>query len=367
MLIAVGGGGDPVAPPPPSPPPAPPPAAACTLHGDDIAQSAPSHHSSLFGSLWHAASDGVTSGATTAWHAAGSGVSGAWHAASPIVAPVEHVAHGAYDVLLKSDVEGVLQHPQTAKDLITTLMPGTGQALSTTIGAAQNYFDSKSPTHGGVLASLRASVAENNPGAAETRLAEHPKTTLATGFHLAMLGSWLIPGAGEAVDAGAHVAIAGGREVAEHVGAGAARDVIEHAGSKIVDASKLSEAEIAKTIEPAGRVFWSGGERALDAATAFAEKHGLQTIGKSDVGKAAERAEAALRPKLEARGLEPWTNGVRDFWVRASTDFAEHAEGTAHVFLRQNARLEESIWARVERPILEKSDKIAQIVKHDVF
>ena len=375
MLIAVDGGGPAVAAaPPPPPPPTPPPAASCTLRGDSVAQIAPSHGSSLFGSVWHSVSGTASSAlhatgnaATSALHATSSAATSALHAAAPIVAPIGHVAHGLYDVLLKSDVEGVLKHPQSAQDILTTLMPGSGEAASTIIGAARNYFGSKSATHGSVLASLRASVAENNPGAADLRIAEHPKTTLATGFHLAMLGSWFIPGAGEAGDAGVHLAIAGGRDLIEHVGGSAARDVIEHSGSKIVDAAKLGEAAIEKTIEPAGRVFWSGGERASAAATAFAEKHGLETIGMSAVGKVAERAADELWNKLDAQGIEPWNNGVRAIWERASADFAHGAEGVAHVFLRDNERLAESIWARTEEPILKASNKIAEIVKHDVF
>jgi hypothetical protein len=81
------------------------------------------------------------------------------------------------------------------------------------------------------------------------------------------------------------------------------------------------------------------------------------------LGAYAERREAQL-----VKEGASWPTGIRRMWELASTVFAKNTAGAAHVFIRDNPGLAQSIWTQVELPILEGSrKKVEQVVKHAVF
>jgi hypothetical protein len=90
-----------------------------------------------------------------------------------------------------------------------------------------------------------------------------------------------------------------------------------------------------------GRVFWSGGEGAKQAADSYAAATGGTTLEMTAAGRA-----------LEGAAL-PWPEAA-PLWKAASGEFAADARGTADVFLSRAARAE-SIWTNIERPLLQGS------------
>ena len=89
-------------------------------------------------------------------------------------------------------------------------------------------------------------------------------------------------------------------------------------------------------------VFWSGGEMAKDAATAWAAENGGTTLEMTPIGRSLIESTAGMA-REEAGPL----------WDAASKDFAEAASGTneVHVFQSGFLRLG-STWARIEYPTL---------------
>jgi RHS repeat-associated protein len=100
----------------------------------------------------------------------------------------------------------------------------------------------------------------------------------------------------------------------------------------------------------AGRVFWSGGETAKDAAAAFASRTGGTTLEMTSAGRA-----------LESSSL-PWAE-AKPLWQSASGDFAKGAQGNVDVFFSRAAR-SDSIWTTIERPALQSNPGVTGITVH---
>lgn len=100
----------------------------------------------------------------------------------------------------------------------------------------------------------------------------------------------------------------------------------------------------------AGRVFWSGGETAKQAAATFAGRGGGTTLEMTSVGRS---LESAGLPWAEAKGL----------WQAASRDFAAGAGGKVDVFMSKVAR-PDSIWTTVERGALQANPAVTGIRYH---
>jgi hypothetical protein len=96
-----------------------------------------------------------------------------------------------------------------------------------------------------------------------------------------------------------------------------------------------------------GRVFWSGGEEALNAAQKFASKNGMTTLEMTKAGKRLINA----------------ANATENGWKYASQKFAQGAEGIVHVFTKASVRAD-SIWKTIEEPILKSSSKVKEIIEH---
>lgn len=96
-----------------------------------------------------------------------------------------------------------------------------------------------------------------------------------------------------------------------------------------------------------GRVFWSGGEKALNAATTFALEKGMTTLEMTKAGKRLLSAAKATN------------NG----WKYASKRFAQGAEGVVHVFRKAVVRTD-SVWKTIEEPVLRTSSKVKEIIEH---
>ena len=103
-----------------------------------------------------------------------------------------------------------------------------------------------------------------------------------------------------------------------------------------------------------GRVFWSGGEDAMNAAMSYAKANGMTTL---------EMTRAGQNLTKLTQGM-PWEQ-AGPMWQRLSAAYAKGATGPVHVF--QNAttgvRLS-SVWKTVEYPILNGKNNI---IFHNVF
>jgi hypothetical protein len=103
-----------------------------------------------------------------------------------------------------------------------------------------------------------------------------------------------------------------------------------------------------------GRVFWSGGDDAMNAATNYAKANGMTTL---------EMTRAGQNLTKLTKGM-PWEK-AEPMWQRLSAAYAKGATGPVHVF--QNAstgvRLN-SVWRTVEYPILNGKNKF---IFHNIF
>ena len=91
-----------------------------------------------------------------------------------------------------------------------------------------------------------------------------------------------------------------------------------------------------------GRVFWSGGEGAMNAAANYAKSTGGTTLEMT-------RAAQNLQNLITTRNI-PWSE-ARPMWERLSSVFARGANGTAHFFPGATVN-PGSIWLNVEKKIL---------------
>ena len=89
-----------------------------------------------------------------------------------------------------------------------------------------------------------------------------------------------------------------------------------------------------------GRVFWSGGDDVMNAATTYAKNTGQTTLGMT-------RAGQNLQNLITSKNI-PWSE-ARPMWARLSTVYAKGTKGSAHFFGAENAG---SIWIQFEKPIL---------------
>jgi hypothetical protein len=103
-----------------------------------------------------------------------------------------------------------------------------------------------------------------------------------------------------------------------------------------------------------GRVFWSGGADAMNAAAAYAKSNSMTTL---------EMTRAGQNLTKLTQGM-PWEQ-AGPMWLRLSATYAKGAVGPVHVF--QNAttgvRLQ-SVWRTVEYPILNGKNTF---IFHNVF
>lgn len=94
-----------------------------------------------------------------------------------------------------------------------------------------------------------------------------------------------------------------------------------------------------------GRVFWSGGSTASDAAQAWARANGATTL---------EMTAAGQRVAQATKGLD-WLTEAKPMWQQASADFARGAQGEVHVFQSGTRGVSlESVWHVTEYPILQE-------------
>jgi hypothetical protein len=94
-----------------------------------------------------------------------------------------------------------------------------------------------------------------------------------------------------------------------------------------------------------GRVFWSGGDAAREAAEAFAKASGGTTLEMTAVGQ---------RLQQTTKGLD-WLTEAKPMWEAASADFARGATGPVNVFQNGSRGVSlESVWRGTEFPLLQQ-------------
>ncbi|HKK61083.1 MAG TPA: RHS repeat-associated core domain-containing protein, partial [Bacteroidales bacterium] len=92
------------------------------------------------------------------------------------------------------------------------------------------------------------------------------------------------------------------------------------------------------------RVFWSGGEKAMNAAANYAKAKGMTTL---------EMTRAGSNLTNLAKGF-PWSK-AGPLWQRLSTAYAKGAKGTVHVFHNSRGIGTNSVWRTIEYPILKQN------------
>ncbi len=107
---------------------------------------------------------------------------------------------------------------------------------------------------------------------------------------------------------------------------------------------------------PVGRVFWSGGKVAQEAAEQWARSTGSTTLEMTATGQ--ELAQVT-------KGMD-WLTEARPLWSAASRDFARGASGTVHVFHNARGVSLESVWRLVEYPELISNPNV-RIIYHVVW
>ncbi len=117
--------------------------------------------------------------------------------------------------------------------------------------------------------------------------------------------------------------------------------------------SKLISPTINTANRTVGRVFWSGnGNPAVEAAARkFATDNGLTTLEMTNAGK----------NMLKLTENMPWEKAC-PMWQRMSAQFAKGANGTVHVFQNAGGINVNSVWGKIEYPILQK--KGVDIIYH---
>jgi RHS repeat-associated protein len=78
---------------------------------------------------------------------------------------------------------------------------------------------------------------------------------------------------------------------------------------------------------PSKRSFWSGGDKAREAAEKWAKDHGGTTLGQTARGRTVARVTSG----------KDWDTVARPAWERASDRFARGAKGEVHVFATREA------------------------------
>ncbi len=108
-----------------------------------------------------------------------------------------------------------------------------------------------------------------------------------------------------------------------------------------------------KDAEEPLHVFWSGGEKAMKAAQAWAEKHGGVTLEMTSGGRRAVR---------HTQSLDDWEM-ARPVWAKESRLFAKKSQGEVHVFATDTAlNSPTSILNTVERPALAQNPRVTNVI-----
>lgn len=94
----------------------------------------------------------------------------------------------------------------------------------------------------------------------------------------------------------------------------------------------------------ASRVFWSGGEKAMNAAMEYATANSMTTLEMTRAGKNLTNL---------TRGM-PWSE-AGPMWQRLSKVYANGSKGTVHVFQNSQGVGINSVWRTIEYPILKKN------------
>jgi len=117
-----------------------------------------------------------------------------------------------------------------------------------------------------------------------------------------------------------------------------------------------ADGDCTNEVQAIGRVFWSGGKVAQQAAEAWAKANNATTLEMTEVGQ---------RLQETTKGLD-WLTQARPQWVTASQEFAAGAIGEVHVFQNAAGVSLQSIWATVEYPALMSNQNVTRIIYHVV-
>jgi hypothetical protein len=101
-----------------------------------------------------------------------------------------------------------------------------------------------------------------------------------------------------------------------------------------------------------GRVFWSGGNVAKNAAADFAKANGMKTLEMTTSGRIMNFASPYLPRSISS-----------PIWNVLSSNFAKGASGNINVFQNAAGVSLNSTWRLVEYPILKNQNLIFKIVK----
>jgi len=120
----------------------------------------------------------------------------------------------------------------------------------------------------------------------------------------------------------------------------------------------IANPQTSKLAEPLngqiGRVFWSGGEPAKNAAMDFAKSNGMTTL---EMTRAGQNLENLTRDV-------PWSI-AKPMWERLSTAYAQGAVGPVHVFHNASKGVSlQSVWRTVEYPVVNGRNTI---IYHNIF
>ena len=101
------------------------------------------------------------------------------------------------------------------------------------------------------------------------------------------------------------------------------------------------------------RVFWSGKEKAMNAAMEYASSNGMTTLNMTRAGKNLTNLVKDMSPVESAK-----------MWQRLSAAYAKGAKGTVHVFIDSKNTVTNSVWKTIELPILNQNN--IKIIKHTI-
>lgn len=134
-------------------------------------------------------------------------------------------------------------------------------------------------------------------------------------------------------DAGISIALSGGTS---------------RAFGEIASSNSVGQLESVTTNKSFERVFWAGGEDAMNAAMKFAKANGLESLEMTRAGQNLRKLTLGM----------PWEE-ARPMWERLSAVYAKGAKGTVHVIQNESIGIRlNSIWTKIEYPILKNKNII---------
>ena len=171
-------------------------------------------------------------------------------------------------------------------------------------------------------------------------------------------------GAYLAFEGAAHIAVVAGTAVLAGEGIAAASTALSGSAAATGAAGTAGTAAAAASadgdptneVQTIGRVFWSGGKVAQQAAGAWAKANNATTL---------EMTEAGKRLQETTKGLD-WFTQARPQWAAASQEFAAGATGEVHVFQNSAGVSLQSIWAKVEYQALMHNQDVTRMIYHVV-